>query len=249
MADFTARTQLFLGREALQKLADARVALFGLGGVGGYALEALVRSGVGHLLLVDNDRFSLSNLNRQLLATRDSLGRRKTETARERALSINPDCEAEIRDCFVLPETKNEFDFSAFDYVIDAIDTVAGKLCLIGAAQEAGVPVISCMGTGNKTDPTQLRVADIEKTSVDPLARVMRREYKKRGLAPFPVVFSLEEPRSIRDEEREVIAEEVKRRKEQGIARKDIPGSMVFVPAAAGLLLARKVVEDLIRQS
>nr|MBQ6242772.1 tRNA threonylcarbamoyladenosine dehydratase [Lachnospiraceae bacterium] len=241
-----ARTQLILGREAVQKLAGARVALFGLGGVGGYALEALVRSGVGHLLLVDNDCFSESNLNRQLLATRDTLGRRKTEVAKERALAIDPDCDAEVRDCFFLPETRDQFDFSRYDYVIDAIDTVTGKLCLIGAAQEAGVPVISCMGTGNKLDPAKLRLADIEHTSIDPLARVMRRECKKRGLAPFPVVFSTEEPREIREEEKEVIAEEAARRAEQGIARKDIPGSMVFVPAAAGLLLAQHVVKELI---
>lgn len=235
-----------LGREAVRKLAEARVALFGLGGVGGYALEALVRSGVGHLLLVDNDCFSESNLNRQLLATRDTLGRRKTEVAKERALAIDPACDVEIRDCFFLPETRDQFDFSRYDYVIDAIDTVTGKLCLIGAAQEAGVPVISCMGTGNKLDPTKLRVAGIEHTTVDPLARVMRREYKKRGLQPFPVVFSTEESREIREEEREVIAAEAAAREAQGIARKDIPGSMVFVPAAAGLLLAQHVVKELI---
>ena len=247
MTGFTARTQLILGREALQKLAAARVALFGLGGVGGYALEALVRSGVGHLLLVDNDCFSESNMNRQLLALRESLGRRKTETARDRALSINAECCVEIRDCFFLPETKDEFDFTRFDYVIDAIDTVTAKLCLIRAAQEAGVPVISCMGTGNKTDPTKLQIAGIDHTSVDPLARVMRREYKKRALAPFSVVFSTEKPLENRQEEREVIAEEAARRSAAGLSRKDIPGSMIFVPAAAGLLLAQKVVADLIR--
>ncbi len=246
MSDFTARIQLILGREALKKLETARVALFGLGGVGGYALEALVRSGVGNLLLVDNDCFSISNLNRQILALRSTLGCRKTETARERALAINPDCRVEIRDCLFLPETRDLFDFSGFDYVIDAIDTVTAKLCLIRAAQEAGVPVISCMGTGNKTDPSQLRIDRIDRTSVDPLARVMRREYKKRGLAPFSVVYSTEEPMNVREEEKAVIAEEISLRAAQGLSRKDIPGSAVFVPAAAGLLLAQKVVTDLI---
>ena len=240
------RTQLILGEAALQKLAAARVALFGLGGVGGYALEALVRSGVRHFLLVDKDTFSESNLNRQILATRDSLGRSKAEVARERALSINPDCDIEIRECFFLPESRDSFDFSAFDYIIDAIDTVTAKLCLIQAAQEAGVPLISCMGTGNKRDLSKLKVASIEKTSICPLARVMRREVKKRGLKPFSVVYSTEEPIEPLESERHLLQLDFSQREEQGLGRKDIPGSTAFVPAAAGLLLAQTVVKSLI---
>lgn len=246
MSDFTLRTQLLLGREALNKLQSARVALFGLGGVGGYALEALVRSGVGHFLLVDKDTFSETNLNRQILATRDSLGRSKTEVARERALSINPDCDIEIRECFFLPETKDSFDFSVFDYIIDAMDTVTAKLCLIQAAQETGVPVISCMGTGNKRDLSKLKVASIEKTSICPLARVMRREVKKRDLEPFSVVYSTEEALEPLESERHLLQQDFSQREEQGLGRKDIPGSTAFVPAAAGLLLAQTVVQSLI---
>ena len=239
------RTQLILGETTLKKLAASRVALFGLGGVGGYALEALVRSGVGHLLLVDKDVFSESNLNRQVLATRDSLGLPKTAVARERALSINPDCDVAIRDCFFLPETRDSFNLGGFDYIIDAIDTVTAKLCLIQTAQEAGVPVISCMGTGNKRDLSKLKLASIEKTSICPLARVMRREYKKRGLKPFPVVYSTEEPLEPLAEEKHLLNADLSQREEQGLGRKDIPGSTAFVPAAAGLLLAQKVVADL----
>ncbi|MBP3729586.1 MAG: tRNA threonylcarbamoyladenosine dehydratase [Lachnospiraceae bacterium] len=247
--DALIRTQLIIGREALSRLGQCRVALFGLGGVGGYALEALVRFGIGSFLLVDNDIFSESNLNRQILATRESLGRKKTEVAKQRALSIRPECSIETRDCFFLPETRDSFDLSGFDYIIDAIDTVTGKLALIQAAQEAGVPVISCMGTGNKMDLRALRVAQIHQTSVCPLARVMRREYKKRGLKPFPVVFSLEPPRSPRQEERQWLEAEQKARAKKGLGRKDIPGSSPFVPAAAGLLLAQTVAEELLRQN
>ena len=240
------RTQLILGEAALQKLAASRVALFGLGGVGGYALEALVRSGVGHLLLVDKDVFSDSNLNRQILATRDSLGRPKTKVARERALSINPACDVEVRDCFFLPETRDSFDLSTFDYIIDAIDTVTAKLCLIQTAQEAAVPIISCMGTGNKRDLSKLKVASIDKTSICPLARVMRREYKKKGLKPFPVVYSTEEPLEPLETEKHLLQQDFFQREAQGLGRKDIPGSTAFVPAAAGLLLAQTVVQSLI---
>ena len=231
------RTRLLLGEAALEKLSQSRVALFGLGGVGGYALEALVRSGVGHLELVDHDVFSESNLNRQLLATRETIGRPKAEVARERALSINPDCEIRLHPLFFLPDTKDQFDFTGVDYVIDAIDTVTGKLCLIQAAQAAGVPVISCLGTGNKTDPTKLTVADIYETSVCPLARIMRKECKKRGIASLKVVYSTEEP----------IIPPREPRQENAPRTRDIPGSTAFVPAAAGLLLAREAVMALIR--
>ena len=230
------RTRLLFGDEATQKLQNSRVALFGLGGVGGYALEALVRSGVGALDLVDCDVFSESNLNRQLLATRETLGRSKAEVARERALSIDPDCRVTVHELFFLPGTKDQFDFSGLDYVIDAIDTVTGKLCLIEAAREAGVPIISCLGTGNKTDPTKLAIADLFETSVDPLARVMRKECKKRGIASLKVVYSTEAP--VRPW-REAPAPGQPR-------TRDIPGSTAFVPAAAGLLLAREVVMALI---
>ena len=235
--DFLSRTRLLFGDAALEKLSLSRVALFGLGGVGGYALEALTRSGVGHLDLVDHDVISESNLNRQLLATRETVGRLKAEVARERALSINPDCEVRIHPLFFLPDTKDQFDFSGFDYVIDAIDTVTGKLCMIEAARAAGVPVISCLGTGNKTDPTKLTVTDIYETSVCPLARIMRKECKKRGITSLKVVYSTEEP---------IILPHAPRPADAPRTR-DIPGSTAFVPAAAGLLLAREVVMELIR--
>ena len=236
-AESLSRTRLLLGDKALEKLSRSRVALFGLGGVGGYALEALVRSGVGHLDLVDHDVFSESNLNRQLLATRETIGRSKAEVARERALSVNPDCDIRLYPLFFLPDTKDQFDFTGVDYVIDAIDTVTGKLCLIQAAQAAGVPVISCLGTGNKTDPTKLTVADIYETSVCPLARIMRKECKKRGIASLKVVYSTEEP----------IIPPREPRQENAPRTRDIPGSTAFVPAAAGLLLAREAVMALIR--
>ena len=233
---FLSRTRLLFGDEAIEKLQRSRVALFGLGGVGGYALEALVRSGVGHLDLVDHDVISESNLNRQLLATRETLGRLKAEVARERALAINPACDVRIHPLFFLPDTKDQFDFTGIDSVIDAIDTVTGKLCLIRAARDAGVPVISCLGTGNKTDPTKLTVSDLFETSVDPLARVMRKECRKRGIASLKVGDSTEDP--VRPW-REAPAPGQPR-------TRDIPGSTAFVPAAAGLLLAREVVMALI---
>ncbi len=237
------RTETILGEEAMRRLKACHVALFGLGGVGGYACEALVRSGIGSLTLVDSDRFHESNLNRQLLATRDTLGRLKTDIARERVLSINPDCRVETVSCFFLPETADRFDFSRFDYVIDAIDTVTGKLTLIEAARAAGTPIISCMGTGNKLDPTKLCAADIYETSVCPLARIMRKECQKRGIRHLKVVYSTEKPlEPLPSHEAELLAEAAA----EGSSRRSIPGSAVFVPAAAGLLLAREVICDLI---
>ncbi|MBQ9923503.1 MAG: tRNA threonylcarbamoyladenosine dehydratase, partial [Clostridia bacterium] len=192
MEDMFSRTRMLLGDAAMDRLKAARVAVFGIGGVGGHAVEALARSGVGALDLVDSDRVALSNLNRQIIATRDTLGMLKVEAAKARVLSINPDCAVETWPVFFLPETADRFDFTQYDYVIDAIDTVAGKLRLIEAAKAAGVPVISSMGAGNKLDATAFRVADISETSVCPLARIMRRELKKRGIDHVKVVFSTE---------------------------------------------------------
>lgn len=235
--DQFSRTELLLGREAMERLARAHVAVFGLGGVGGYAAEALVRSGIGALDLVDSDRVSLTDLNRQILATHETLGRYKADAARERALAINPEAVVSARKVFYGPDTAGEFDFTQYDYVVDAIDTVTGKLDLIQRALEAGTPVISCMGAGNKLDPTAFRVADIYETSVCPLARVMRRELKRRGVRRLKVVYSQEPP--IEPEGalyQEALAGEV---------RRQVPGSTAFVPAAAGLILAGEVVKDL----
>ena len=235
--DQFSRTELLLGREAMERLARAHVAVFGLGGVGGYAAEALVRSGVGALDLVDSDQVSLTNLNRQILATHETLGRYKADAARERALAINPGALVNARKVFYGPDTAGEFDFTQYDYVVDAIDTVTGKLALIQQAQEAGTPVISCMGAGNKLDPTAFRVADIYETSVCPLARVMRKELKRRGVRHLKVVYSREPPLSPEGAlYQEALA---------GAVRRQVPGSTAFVPAAAGLILAGEVVKDL----
>jgi len=249
MMDQFARTQLLFGPEAMEKLRHSRVAVFGVGGVGGYAVEALVRSGIGTLDLIDHDRVSLTNLNRQLLATHTTLGRLKVELAAERARDIHPDCHVNIHPTFFLPDTRDQFDFSAFDYVIDAIDTVTGKLALVEAASAAQTPIICCMGAGNKTDPTAFRVADIYETSVCPLARVMRNECRRRGIRHLKVVYSTEPP--IRPLEDPTIGGQEDRvcppEGEKAARRKDIPGSTAFVPSVAGLILAREVVMDLIR--
>ena len=233
MEDMFSRTRMLLGDAAMDRLKAARVAVFGIGGVGGHAVEALARSGVGALDLIDSDRVALSNLNRQIIATRDTLGMLKVEAAKTRVLSINPDCAVETWPVFFLPETADRFDFTQYDYVIDAIDTVAGKLRLIEAAKAAGVPVISSMGAGNKLDATAFRVADISETSVCPLARVMRRELKKRGIDHVKVVFSTEPAL-------------VPAPTEEPTARRSTPGSTAFVPAVAGLILAGEVIKDLI---
>jgi tRNA A37 threonylcarbamoyladenosine dehydratase len=233
MEDMFSRTRMLLGDAAMDRLKAARVAVFGIGGVGGHAMEALARSGVGALDLIDSDRVALSNLNRQIIATRDTLGMLKVEAAKARVLSINPDCAVEIWPVFFLPETADRFDFTQYDYVIDAIDTVAGKLRLIEAAKAAGVPVISSMGAGNKLDATAFRVADISETSVCPLARIMRRELKKRGIDHVKVVFSTEPAL-------------VPAPTEEPTARRSTPGSTAFVPAVAGLILAGEVIKDLI---
>lgn len=242
------RTQLLFGEEAMERLYGARVAVFGVGGVGGYTVEALARSGVGTLDLIDDDRVCLTNINRQILATRKTVGQYKVDVARERVLDINPDARVFVYKTFYGPETAGQFDFTQYDYVVDAIDTVTGKLALVEQAQAADVPIISCMGAGNKLDPTAFEVADIYQTSVCPLARVMRRELKRRGIRKLKVVYSREPPMTpIEDLSISCRAQCIC---PAGTARKctqrrQIPGSNAFVPAAAGLIIAGEVVKDL----
>lgn len=226
------RTEILIGEEALNALKKARVAIFGIGGVGGYTAEALVRSGIGHFDLIDNDTVSLTNINRQIIATTSTIGKYKTDVMKERMLDINPDVEVVLHPCFFLPENKDKFDFSKYDYVVDAVDTVTAKLTIIEEAKRAGVPVISCMGAGNKLDATQFEVADIAKTSVCPLAKVMRRELKKRDIEHIKVVYSKEE------------AKKPLMDIEDGNKRAT-PGSIAFVPSVAGLILAGEVIKDL----
>ena len=236
MEDMFSRTRMLLGDAAMDRLQNARVAVFGVGGVGGHVVEALTRSGVGALDLIDSDRVELSNLNRQIIATQGTLGMLKVDAAKARVLSINPDCQVQTHPIFFLPETADQFDFTQYDYVVDAIDTVAGKLQLIEAAKAAGVPVISSMGAGNKLDPTAFRVADIDQTSVCPLARVMRRELRKRGIEHVKVVYSTEPALSPAPADEET-------------GRRSTPGSVAFVPAVAGLVLAGEVIKDLIKSN
>ena len=229
------RTELIYGKEAMQRLASSRVAVFGIGGVGGYAVEALARSGVGALDLIDDDKVCITNLNRQIIATHKTVGKYKVQVAAERIAEINPKCVVTTYQTFFLPENKGEFPFAEYDYIIDAVDTVTAKLALAEAARDANVPIISCMGAGNKKDPTMFEVADVFKTSVCPLARVMRRELKARGISHLKVVYSREEPvHPLETEERE---ESV---------RREIPGSNAFVPAVAGLIAAGQVINDII---
>jgi len=242
------RTQLLFGEQGMEKLRRSRVAVFGIGGVGGYAVEALARSGIGALDLVDDDRVCLTNLNRQLHATRKTVGRYKVDAAQERILDINPECTVRTYKVFYLPETRDQFDFAAYDYVVDAIDTVKGKLTLVEAAREAGTPIICSMGAGNKTDPTAFRVADIYQTSVCPLARVMRSECRKRGIRHLKVVYSTEQPvRPLEDPSiscrSHCICPPGTRK---CTVRRDIPGSTAFVPSVAGLIIAGEVVKDLL---
>ena len=234
--NWLSRTESLLGEGASRKLKASRVAVFGLGGVGGYVVEGLVRSGVGALDLVDCDKVSLTNLNRQIIATIDTVGRDKTEAARERVLSINPECKVTEHNIMFLPETADEFDFSEYDYVVDAIDTVAGKMQIIESATRAGVPVISSMGTGNKLDPTRFEVADIYETSVCPLAKVIRKECRKRDIPSLKVVYSKEEAMKVNVDE------------EPAPGKKSVPGSISFVPSVAGLIIAGEVIKDLIKE-
>lgn len=232
MSETFVRTELLLGTEGLERLEHAKVAIFGVGGVGGYVAEALARSGVGAFVLVDKDVVSQSNINRQIIATTKTVGMSKVQVMKERILDINPEAEVEVRECFFLPETAEEFDFTEYSYVVDAVDTVTAKLELVMRAREAGVPVISSMGAGNKLDPTRFEVADIYQTSVCPLARVMRRELKKRGIEKLKVVYSREEAMT----PKELLSDESKR---------VIPGSVAFVPSVAGLIIAGEVVKDI----
>ena len=209
----------------MEKLKKARVAVFGIGGVGGHVVEALVRSGVGAVDIVDSDKVCLSNLNRQIIATESSIGKYKVDVMKERILDINPEAVVNVHKCFYLPETKDEFDFSQYSYVVDAVDTVTAKIQLVMEAAEAGVPIISSMGAGNKLDPTAFQVADIYKTSVCPLAKVMRRELKKRGIKKLKVVYS----------------------KEQPVVKNTVPASVAFVPSVVGLIIAGEVIKDLVK--
>ena len=231
------RTQLLLGSEAMDKLKNARVAVFGLGGVGGYVVEALARSGVGALELIDHDTISATNINRQILATNSTIGQSKAETAKARVLDIDPNIQVSARMTFYGPDTAGEFDFSQYDYVVDAIDTVTGKLALVTAAQATGTPIISCMGTGNKLDPTKFQIADITKTSVCPLARIMRKECAKRGIKHLKVLFSTEDPLPSCAQTDEELPE----------GRRALPGSVAVVPSVAGLIIAGEVSKDLIK--
>ncbi|MCM1507074.1 MAG: tRNA threonylcarbamoyladenosine dehydratase [Ruminococcus flavefaciens] len=221
------RTEILLGSEAMETLQKARVAVFGIGGVGGHVAEALVRSGIGAIDLIDNDEVCMSNINRQIFATLSAVGMPKTQSAVKRLLDINPDCKITPYNIFFMPDTSHMIDFSLYDYVVDAIDTVTGKIEIIMRSQEVGVPMISSMGAGNKLDPTAFEVADIYKTSVCPLSRVMRRELKKRGVKNLKVVYSKEQP---------------------VISRPDFPASNAFVPSVAGLIIAGEVIKDLIKK-
>ena len=242
------RTELLLGKEAMERLAASHVAVFGIGGVGGYACEALVRSGVGNFDLVDDDKVCLTNLNRQLIATRKTVGQYKTDVMKERMLDINPDVNIRVRKCFFLPENAHEFPFEEYDYIIDAVDTVTAKIELIMKAKEKNVPVISCMGAGNKLDPSGFKVADIYETKICPLAKVMRRELRKRGVESLKVVYSEEEPTrplddmSISCRTNCICPPDAKHKCTE---RRDIPGSVAFVPSVAGLIIAGEVVKDL----
>ena len=237
MVNQFARTELLLGEEGIKKLSSSRVAVFGLGGVGGHICEALVRSGIGQIDIIDNDVVSLTNLNRQLIARHSTIGKRKTDVMEEHLKDINPGVIVNKHDCFFLPSNSSEFPFEKYDYVVDAIDTVTSKIELVLKSNEHNVPIISSMGTGNKLDPTMLKVADIYKTSVCPLAKVMRHELKKRGIKKLKVVYSEELPIKITgNEETET----------KGNTGRMAPGSTAFVPSVAGLIIAREVIMDLI---
>ena len=226
MSDQFERTRTLIGEENLNKLKAAKVLVFGVGGVGGYVCEALARAGVGTIDIVDKDVVDITNINRQIIATHDTVGRPKVQVCRERMLSINPSLNCDARECFYLPERSEEFDFGAYDYVVDAIDNVTAKIDIICRSKEAGTAVISSMGTGNKLDPTAFRIADIEKTKVCPLAKVMRRELRARGVRGVKVLYSEEEPRKTAGER--------------------TPASISFVPSAAGLIIAGEVIKDII---
>ena len=236
MKEEFSRTAQLLGEEGVARLTGAAVAVFGVGGVGSYCVEALVRAGIGRLILIDSDRVTRSNINRQLIATQSTVDLLKTEAAARRIADINPDCQVVQHPVFILPENIADLDLSGCDYLVDAVDTVAAKIAIIELAYKKDLPVISCMGAGNKLDPTRFEVADISKTSVCPLARVMRRELKKRGIEHCKVVYSKEEPLHPRKIDEQL---------PDGSSRRSLPGSISFVPSAAGLVLAGEVIKDL----
>lgn len=225
------RSQILLGEGSMKKLAKAKVAVFGIGGVGGYTTEALARTGIGSFVLIDDDKVCLTNINRQIIATKKTVGQYKVDIMRERILEINPDAQVEVRKCFYLPENAHEFNFREYSYVVDAVDTVTAKLQIIVQAEECDVPVISCMGAGNKLDPTKFQVADLYETTMCPLAKVMRRECRKRGISKLKVVYSSEKP--------------IKPLEGSQMKERSVPGSVAFVPSAAGLIAAAEVVKDL----
>lgn len=237
MSERFLRTEMLLGQDAMEKLKASHVAVFGVGGVGGYTAEALVRCGIGKLTLVDSDTVAESNINRQIIATTKTIGRYKTEVMKERALDINSKIQVEEHRCFFLPENAEEFDFTQYDYVVDAVDTVTAKLALVEAAKKAGVPIISCMGAGNKLNPGAFEIADIYKTSVCPLAKVMRRELKQRGIKKLKVLYSKEE----------ALKPKFDLTPQEG--RRATPGSVSFVPSVAGLMIAGEVIRDLTEMS
>lgn len=245
------RTELLFGKEAMDKLAGSKVAVFGIGGVGGYVCEALVRSGVGAFDLIDDDKVCLTNLNRQIIATRSTVGKYKTDVMRDRMIDINPNVEVEVHKCFFLPENADDFPWDSYDYVVDAVDTVTAKIALVMKCKEKNIPIISSMGAGNKLDGSQFKVADIYKTKVCPLAKVMRRELKKRGVKKLKVVYSEEiSTRPIED-----MAISCRNNcicppgaEHKCTERRDIPGSVAFVPSVAGLIIAGEVAKDLIRR-
>lgn len=245
------RTELLFGKEAMDKLAGSKVAVFGIGGVGGYVCEALVRSGVGAFDLIDDDKVCLTNLNRQIIATRSTVGKYKTDVMRDRMIDINPNVEVEVHKCFFLPENADDFPWDSYDYVVDAVDTVTAKIALVMKCKEKNIPIISSMGAGNKLDGSQFKVADIYKTKVCPLAKVMRRELKKRGVKKLKVVYSEEIPtRPIED-----MAISCRNNcicppgaEHKCTERRDIPGSVAFVPSVAGLIIAGEVAKDLSRR-
>ncbi len=228
------RSNIILGENSIEKLNNSRVAVFGVGGVGGYAVEALARAGVGFIDLIDSDTVSLSNINRQIIALHSTIGQYKVDIAKERITDINPNCTVTVYKCFYLPETAEQFDFSKYDYIIDAVDTVTAKIDIICRAKSLNIPIISAMGAGNKQDPTGFKIADIYSTKVCPLARVMRAELKKRGIKDLLVVYSEEEP---------IVSTEKDEK-----TSKSIPGSLPFVPSVAGLILASKVIKDLAKK-
>ena len=246
------RTQLLLGADNMDRLSNAKVAVFGIGGVGGYVVEALARSGVGSFVLVDDDKVCLTNINRQIIATRKTVGKYKVDVMKDRILDINPKAVVNVHKCFYLPENKDEFDFSQYSYVVDAVDTETAKIQLVMDAKEAGVPIISSMGAGNKLDASAFRVADIYKTKVCPLAKVMRRELKKRGVKKLKVVYSEEQPtRPLEDMSISCRTNCIcpPGAKHKCTERRDIPGCVAFVPSVAGLIIAGEGIKDLAQVS